>query len=35
MGTGGKRLGYEANHSLPAIAEVKNIGALPPLPYMS
>jgi hypothetical protein len=40
MGTGGfspgvKRPGREADHSLPSIAEVKNDGAIPPLPHMS
>jgi hypothetical protein len=40
MGTGGslqgvKRLECEANHSHPSSAEVKNGGAIPPLPHMS
>jgi hypothetical protein len=40
MGTWGnflgmKRLGLEADHSLPFNAEVKNGGAIPPLSHMS
>jgi hypothetical protein len=41
MGTGGavsirvKQFGREAGHSLQSIAEVKNGGAIPPLPLMS
>jgi hypothetical protein len=30
-----KRPGREADHSPPSSAEVKNGGAIPPLPYMS
>jgi hypothetical protein len=30
-----KRQGHEADHSPPSSAEVKNGGALPPLPHMS
>jgi hypothetical protein len=32
---GVKRLGREADHSPPSSAEVKNGGAIPPLPTMS
>jgi hypothetical protein len=32
---GGKRPGREADHSSPSSAEVKNGGAIPPLPHMS
>jgi hypothetical protein len=39
VGTGGcfleiKRPGHEADHSPPSVAEVKNCGAIPPLPHM-
>jgi hypothetical protein len=34
-GWGVKQSGHEADHSLPSSAEVKNGGALPPLPHMS
>jgi hypothetical protein len=30
-----KRLGREADHSLPSSAKVKNSGAIPPLPHTS
>jgi hypothetical protein len=30
-----KRWGREADHSTPSSAEVKNVGAIPPLPHMS
>jgi hypothetical protein len=30
-----KRLGYEADHSLPSTDEVKNVGSIPPLPHIS
>jgi hypothetical protein len=32
---GVKRPGHEANYSPPSSAEVKNSGAIPPLPHMS
>jgi hypothetical protein len=32
---GGKAAGREANHLPPTSAEVKNGGAIPPLPHMS
>jgi hypothetical protein len=30
-----KRPGHEADHSPPSSAEVKNVGAIPPLPHIS
>jgi hypothetical protein len=35
MGKGVKRPGREVDHSLPCNAEVKNDGAIPPLPHKS
>jgi hypothetical protein len=35
LSPGLKRQGHEANHSLQFNAEVKNNGAIPPLPHMS
>jgi hypothetical protein len=41
MGTGGqfsqgvKQPGHEADNSSPSSAEIKNVGAIPPLPHMS
>jgi hypothetical protein len=35
VGTGGSFPGCEADYSLPSSAEVKNGGAIPPLPYKS
>jgi hypothetical protein len=34
LSTGVKRLGHEADHSSPSSADVKNGGAVPPLPHM-
>jgi hypothetical protein len=35
LSPGVKHLGCEADHSPPSNAELKNAGAIPPLPYMS
>jgi hypothetical protein len=35
LSPGIKRAGYEADHSSPSTVEVKNDGAIPPLPHMS
>jgi hypothetical protein len=35
MGTGGNRLGREADNSTPSSAEVKKVGAIPPFPHVS
>jgi hypothetical protein len=35
LSSGVKRLGREPNHSPPSSAEVKNGGAIPPLPLLS
>jgi hypothetical protein len=35
LSQGVKRQGREADHSLPSSAEIKNGGAMPPLPHMS
>jgi hypothetical protein len=35
LSPGGKWPGHEADHSPPSFAEVKNGGAIPPLPHMS
>jgi hypothetical protein len=34
LSPGLKRQEREAEHSLPSSAEVKNVGAIPPLPYV-